>query len=177
MAYAAYGAAITRVRELLTGGFGAVRQITSTRFQGDLPDGLGLPEEARRGIQAEIPIEVAYVGRAPHPSRLLITGNVQIMLVELEARVVRTIAIDGQVDDATRDAIRALAIEDGEAIEQVLEWPANLAQTQAGANTGLMAIKFMRSTTAEVSTAAGEAQVLKTKHALLATIQSAPAVA
>jgi hypothetical protein len=175
MAYAAYSAALTRVRELLIGGYGQLRPITSTRFQGDLPDGLLEEEQARRGILSEIPIEVVYLGRKPHPSRLVITGSVQIHLVDLEVRVVRTLAIDAQVDDATRDAITAAAIEDGEAIEQVLEWPYNLATTQAGADTGLMAIKFVGTTSAEVTTEAGQAQVLKTKHQLQATIKSAPA--
>jgi hypothetical protein len=176
MAYAAYSAALTRVRELLVGGFGSLRPITSTRFQGDLPDGLLAEEEARRGILAEIPIEVIYLGRKPHPSRLVITGNVQIHLVEMQVNVVRTRAIDAQVDDATRDAISAAAIEDGEAIEQVLEWPYNLETTQAGASTGLMAIRFMQTTSpAELTVEAGQAQVVKTKHLLQATIKSAPA--
>jgi hypothetical protein len=175
MSYAAYGAALTRVRELIIGGYGSLRPVTSARFQGDLPDGLLAEEEARRGIQSEIPIEVAYMGRRPHPSRLVITGSVQIALVDIEVRVVRTFAIDSQLDDATRDDVRAQAMIDAEAIEQVLEWPANLSTTQAGASTGLMAIKYMGTMPAQVVEEAGQAQVLKTRHQLTATIQSAPA--
>lgn len=175
MAYGAYGAALTRVRELLVSGYGTLRTISSSRFQGDLPPGLLAEEEARRGIQSEIPIEVSYKGRRHHPSRIVITGSVQIHLVDIEVAVVRTMAIDAQVDDTTRDAIAALAIEDGEAIEQVLEWPANLTTTQAGASTGLMAIVYVSGLPNTVVEEAGQAQVLKTLHRLTATIQSAPA--
>lgn len=174
MAYLAADNALTRFRELAQGGAGSVRPITSTRFRAGVYDGQLEDEAARQGITAEVPINVSMVALRPHPSRLVVTGSVQIHLLDIEVRVSRTLAHAEQIDDDLLDDIKALAIEDGDALTQVYEWPNNLPTTTAGGATGLIGCKHTGSRARVIGTA-GKAQRFETIHSFTATITSSPA--
>lgn len=174
MAYIKTDAILTRIRELVEGGYGSLRAITSTRFSGGLHEGQDPTHHARLGILAQKPSEASITKVLPHPQRLVVGGSVQIHLLEIEVRIVRTVAIDGQVDDSIRDAAKALAAQDADALAQVLEWPGNLVSTQAGATTDLKGLFHMGSRHTLKGTA-GEAMRLDTVHTFSGTALSRPA--
>lgn len=174
MAYVNADNALQRIRELAQEGAGSVRAIASTRFRAGVYDGQPEDESARQGITDEVPIGVRLVALRPHPSRLTITGTVQIHLLEVEVRVSRTLAYAQQIDEALLDDVNALAIVDAEALQQALEWPGNLPTTTGGGATGLVGCKHTGSRARVVGTA-GKAQRLETVHAFTATITSSPA--
>ena len=177
MAYIAADKIIVRLRELLQDGDGDIRAILATRFSGGLTPGLPDEEARRRGLPTEKPIEIELHGPLPHPNRLTGAGNLQIHHVDAYIPVVRTVAVDGQVDDSIRDAVRAQAVIDGSAIEQALEWPGNLAQTEAAEATGMIGAKYLGSVRARLKGATGAAMDLTTEHRVRLTVTSSPASA
>lgn len=176
MAYTKTAEILTRIRELLQDGYGSVRTITSTRFQGGLHDGQDPNHQARLGVLTQLPAEASIVRTLPHPQRLVTTSSVQIELLEIAVKVVRTLAIDGQVTDSIRDAVQASAAEDASAIAQVLEWPPNLEQTNAGAATDAKGARYQGSDH-RWSGNAGKAMRLESTHRFLLTALSRPATA
>lgn len=174
MAYIKTAEILTRIRELLQDGYGSVRTINASRFQGGLHAGQTPDHQARLGILSQLPCEASITKTLRHPQRLVITGSVQIELLEIQVNVVRTVAIDGQVTDSVRDAAKALAAEDADAIKQVLEWPPNLTLTNAGAATDLKGMSYQGSDHRFLG-AAGKAMRLDTIHRFHATCLSRPA--
>jgi len=174
MSYAPFAYALQRVRELVQDGAGSIRAITSTRFQGDLPEGLTAEEYTRRGIVSEIHTDSRWGVEKRHPSRLTIACTTQIHLVELTVTVARTLATPQQVSDTLRDAVVSLAAEDSGALQQVLEWPQNLSTTSDGHDTGLKGLQYIDSTPQIIGNA-GQAQQLRTVQRFDATIVSNPA--
>lgn len=174
MAYIKTDAILTRIRELAEGGHGTLRPIASSRFSGGLHEGQDPAHQSRLGILAQKPSEATITKFLPHPQRLVVGGSVQIHLLEIEVRVIRTVAIDGQVDDSIRDAVKALAAQDGDALAQVLEWPGNLVATQAGATTDLQGMTHEESRHV-LRGKAGEAMRLDTVHRFTGTALSRPA--
>lgn len=163
MAYAAFDAAQTRLRELLEASAGALRQVPASRFAGDLPDGLHIQEQDRRGELPAAPAEAAIVSHRPHPQRYPVTGSKKLLEITVEVRVVRTLVLDAQTLDAVRDAARAIAQADGDIIQEAFGWPPNLRRTEAGAETGLRSLVHQE-TRATVSGTVGESQQLETIH-------------
>lgn len=175
MAYIAADAILQRLRELLQDGGGSIRAISSARLAGNLPPGLSPEEQRRRGCDTSKPIEVSLDGVLPHPNRLTSSGSVQIHTVPVTVRVVRTLAVSEQVDDTLRDDVRALAIEDSSAIQDVLSWPNNLATTDVGAiSTGIKGADFVESR-ARVQGVVGAAMDVTTEHRFNLTVVSTPA--
>lgn len=134
---------LTRLRELLQDGMGSIRTIASSRFDGDLPPGLDPTEERRRAVLDSKPLEIELSPQEDHPNRLTVAGNVQIWYVPALIRVVRTIALEAQVSDTLRDDVRAQAVIDAGMIADALEWPPNLATTNAGNATGMIGAKYL----------------------------------
>lgn len=175
MAYIAADKIITRLRELLQDGDGSIRAIANARFSGGLTPGLPEEEARRRGLPTEKPIEIELHGPIPHPQRLTIVGDVQIHHVDAYISVVRTVTVGDQVDDALRDTIRAQAVIDGGAIEQALEWPGNLALTEASEATGMIGARYLGPVRARLRGETGAAMDLTTEHRVRLTVTSSPA--
>jgi hypothetical protein len=174
VSYLAVDAIYERLRELVEDGAGTVRVITS-RFGGDLPEGLDVDEEQRRGIATLAPAEVNITALRKHPQHIARLGNVQVHLLDVTVRVVRTLAVQEHVDDDLRDDLKAQAILDGNALSQVLEIPANLHTTEGSTATGLIGGEYVDSVPAYRGKAAGEASSLITKHRFVFTATSTPA--
>lgn len=175
MAYTKYDAILERVRELLEDGYGSIRAISSSRFQGGLHDGLPNETLPRLGELSQKPIEASITGVSRHPQRLTIVGDVQIERFTLEVRVVRALATPTQVNDALRDDVKALAVEDSDVIKQALEWPANLTSTQGGTTTDCKALIFDNSRPRVRVNKTGAAMFVDTIHTFTGTAVSRPA--
>ena len=174
MGQIAIDAIYERLRELVEDGAGSVRVITS-RFGGDLPTGLEVNEEQKRGIATLAPAEVNVTAMRKHPQRVARLGTVQIHLLDVSIRVVRTLSPSEHVDDELRDNLKALAILDGNFLEQVMEIPANLHTTAGSTSTGLIGGEYIDSVPAYRGKAAAEASSLVTIHRFTFTATSAPA--
>lgn len=175
MAYAKYDTILERVRELLEDGYGAVRAVNANRFTGDLYEGLPRETQTRLGVLSQKPVEASIVEVSRHPQALTITGSVQIERFTLEVRVIRTLETLAQVDDGTRDDVKALAAEDSDAIKQALEWPPNLRTLQDGTATDCKGLIHDRSSVRLVQGPQGGAATLTTIHRFIGTALSRPA--
>jgi len=145
VAYLKANAIITRVREIIEDGQGSLRTISATRFTGGYPEGgVGDDELARRGIAVSKPVQVVVRSLGRHPNSPPIGGNLEILEVEVEVAIARTIAIEEMVDDDAHTTLAALALEDVDVIRQALEWPANLTQTEAADATDLCSLRLDR---------------------------------
>jgi len=174
VAQIAIDAIYERLRELVEDGAGSVRVITS-RFGGDLPAGLDVDEEQRRGIATLVPAEVSITAMRKHPQQIARLGTVQVHLLDATIRVVRTLAVAEHVDDDLRDDIKAQAILDGDYLRQAMEIPANLHTTVGSTATGLIGGEYIDSVPAYRGKAAGEASSLVTLHRFTFTATSSPA--
>lgn len=174
MAYVASAAIIKRLRELVQEGYGDVRQVTASRLTGSLLEGLDVDEARRRGLYSEKPVQIRLDGLRPHPQRLTDAGNVQIHLLPITIRIVRTIAVSDQLTPDDLDAIEAAALTDQSAIADLMSWPNNLAATEAGADTGIKGATSQGATT-RVSGTAGETMDITTEIRFELTVVSTPA--
>ncbi len=174
MAHIAASAIITRLRELVQDGSGSYRAIDSGRLQGGLASGMTVEEQRRRGLFTEKPAEISLDSVTPHPQRFTYSGSVQVHLLTVTIRIVRTIAIAEQHTDTLRDDVRAQAVVDSSALQHVMSLPANLAQTDAAAATGILGAEFV-GTTARAEGNVGETMSLATEHRFELTVKSTPA--
>jgi hypothetical protein len=174
MVYLKGDAILTRIRELVEDGLGSYRAISASRFTGGLHDTQPAATQARLGILAQKPAEASITAVRRHPQRLVTGGSVQVHLIEVEIKIVRTVEIAGTVDDDLRDDVKGLAAEDADALSQVLEWPGNLATTSGGTSTDLKSLLHQDSRARLVGTA-GEALRLETVHRFTGTALSRPA--
>lgn len=176
MAYPAYDACLTRIREVIEDSRGTLRTVPSSWFTGDLPDGLAEGEEARRGIVGPR-VEASIVGQSPNPASPPCKGNLMLTDVDFAVRVIRTQVPLEQLDDDSRDALRALAAKDAEVLRQALGYPGNLATTQAGTATGIISLlRWVKSSVRIKRAIADGAQPVETVHTFRGIVRSAPAV-
>lgn len=178
MAYIPATAILTRIREVIEDQEGALRTIDECRFTGDMHDGLSPLEQSRRGMLSRAPAEASITRLRPHPQQLTITCGVNLVLADVQIKIVRTLGPAEQVDDALRDQAKALASEDAIALRQALEWPPNLQATRAGVATdiGHMTWVDSRPVLGPIGTSV-QALRLTTIHTFEATVTSRPAVA
>jgi hypothetical protein len=178
MSYLYADRVIANLRALLQDGDGIIRAITATRFAGDLPPGLEGDEEQRRGLHVSKPIEVRLDGLAPHPQRLTQAGTLQIHLMNVTIRIVRTLPLEALVDDDLRDDVQAQGAIDAGAVHDVLSWPPNLAltvHTGFGVSTGCIGARWLGSSMRVEGGEPGKAMQLTSEHRYEMTVTSAPA--
>jgi hypothetical protein len=130
VAYIKSAAIVTRIRELLEDGRGALRAITEGRFLGDLPEGLSIDAQHMRtvtGARAASSIGGATRNAGSPP----IMGNLILYDVPVRVRVIRLITPLEQIDDESREALEALALSDIDIVRQALECEGNVGGTEA----------------------------------------------
>lgn len=176
MAYIKATAIVTRVREIVDEGLGSARTLAASRFGPGAHEGTDDQHLSFAGRASAKPAEVAIVAVRPHPQRLAITGSVQIHLIDIEIRVVRTLDFEARIGDGVRAAIRALAVEDASVLTQALEWPPNLATTSGGESTDLQGVTYAGSRNPIVGLE-GTAMRIDTVHHFVGTALSRPAAA
>jgi hypothetical protein len=174
MAYIKTDAILARIRELIHDGFGTLRTIDATRFTTGLHEGHVAEHRSRISRLTQKPAEVSIPRQRRHPQSLTVAGSIQIMALDVEIRVERSLVFEGRNDEDAREAVRALAAQDSDALRQVLEWPRNLATTEAGVSTDLKALVFQESRTRVVGES-GKAMRLDSVHAFLGTALARPA--
>lgn len=176
MAYLPAAAIATRLREVLEDGAGSLRTVSS-RFGGDLPEGLTDEETTRRALLDLKPLRIRLRPGPTHPNRLTVAGNYQIKYVDADITVARSAYVGDQLDDDLREAISAQVLLDGDVIEQACEWPSNLAQTTGGTDTNVKGGTYegLRGDVV-VRGDVGEAQVIEATHRVRLTVVSRPAV-
>jgi hypothetical protein len=174
MAYLKGDAILTRIRELIEDGAGSYRAISASRFTGGLHDTQTPATQQRLGVLAQKPAEASITNVSRHPQRLVTGGSVQVHLIEVTIKIVRTVDVAGTVDDDLRDDIKGLAAEDSDALSQALEWPGNLATTSGGTATDLKSLMH-QSSRGRLVGVAGEALRLETVHVFTGTALSRPA--
>jgi hypothetical protein len=176
MAYIAASAIQTRVREVLQEAAGALRTITAATFGGDLTEGVGDAELARRGVTIAR-IEAREVGMSRSASSPPVIGNLALYDSEWSIKVVRTLDRTTQIDDDTRDAVKALAMKDGDVVAQALGFPGNLTTTTAGTATGIVSglMTYVSSSSAVRGGVNDGASIIETDHRFTAILRAAPA--
>lgn len=175
MAYLQTAALVTRLREVLEDSAGVARQIPPSRFTGDLPEGLSSEEQVRRAFGApRIRADVAILGRSKYSPPIL--GNVVIYDVKVTITSLRIVARAQQLDSDANDVVMALAYEDGDILRQALEYPQNLAATEAGASTNLASGMLCHESSefGVVRLVDEGAQKLESKHTFRGWIKSLP---
>lgn len=170
-------AILTAIREVLLDEHGELRKISSTRYLGDLPEGLDESEAMRRAlVRPRLQISVGSLSR--HPQSPPITGNVMFYSARVQVRIVRTITRLEQLSDADADALRALCVEDMDVVRQALEYPHNLDTTIAGAETGLVSglLSYVDSSVSVGRAIDDGAQPITTLHNFTAAVRVEPQV-
>jgi hypothetical protein len=177
VAYVAAGAIQTRVREVIEGASASLRSITPGAYLGDLAEGDSDMDRAR-AVVSGARVEALCTGMDRSPSSPPIIGNVALYDMRWRVRVVRLLSRTAQIDDATRDAVKALAFQDADVLAQALGFPGNLATTTAGTATGI--ISGLMTYTGSSSSVRGPidtgASILETDHSFTAIVRSTPAV-
>lgn len=178
MSYVYADRVISNLRNVLQESDSIIRAISASRFAGDLPPGLEPDEQQRRGLHASKPIEVVLDGLAPHPQRLTQAGTLQIHLMSVTIRIVRTLAMEALVDDDVRDEVQAQGAIDASAIHDALSWPPNLSlttHTGLGVTTGCIGARWLGSTMRAEGAESGKAMQLTSEHRYELTVTSSPA--
>ncbi|MDQ3071417.1 MAG: hypothetical protein M3R55_17010 [Acidobacteriota bacterium] len=171
-------AILLRIRQVLESGAGTLRTIASTRFYGDLPEGLSDSTEQMRGLERpRVEARIKSVSRSPASPP--ITGNIALYDIGIDVEIVRPLTTAEQLTDATRDALRALALDDVDVVRQALEYPGNLTATTAGAATDLVSglLSYVSSRVEPIGSPINAgAQTLRTVHSFTGIAISRPAI-
>ncbi len=178
MSYFTWTPALTAIREVLESAHGSLRTIPAARFTEDLVEGLSEEELARRGIRSDKPIRVRFTGSRKNPATPPTIGSTILRDHDLEVIVSRTISPEHQLDADLYAELQALAMEDGDAIEQALGTPPNLATTVAGTATNICgdALIYRGSSDRVVTTRTpAKAQRFETVHRFTLTAVVRPA--
>ena len=128
---------MTRIREVLEDGAGSVRAITANTYAGGLSS---VTNANALGIRSMIKprVESRIIEMRPHPASPPIGGSLVLRSVTVDVRIVRAFTGRHELNDATRDALHAVASTDADVVAQALTWPGNLTATAAAAPTGLV---------------------------------------
>jgi len=137
MATLATSAITTAIREVIEDGTGSVRTITSGDYLPGETSARSVPGLSHDALIAPR-AEVRIVETARHEASPAITGSFQLVALEIEIRLVRSLTTFKLLDHDARQAVYDLAARDGDVLAQALTWPGNLTQTAASAATGLV---------------------------------------
>ena len=177
MSYLAIDALATRVREVLAGGFGSLREITADTYGTNLPAGFSVGGDAVRAIgQPQIEATIGELTRSPSSPPTL--GNLALYDVTLHVRCVRRVSADIQLDAAARDAAKAAAAVDTDVIAQALGYPGNLTATSGAAQTGLISgcFRHVVSRVEYLPSTDDGASIIEGVHEFAGVMRSAPEV-
>jgi hypothetical protein len=181
VSYWSADALVTRMREVIEDSRGTLRTIAANTYSGDLAPGLGLNEEARRGLHVLVdgaPTEcrVASVKRSAASPPVI--GNIALYDIEVEVRTVYPTTSNVKISDSYRDAVSGLAAKAADVIGQAFGYPGNLLTTQAGTATGLVSglLSHLGSTYEWRGQANDAGGVLEARHRFKGVAKSAPAV-
>ena len=169
-------AILTRIREVIEQSAGDLRTVPASRFLGDDQDGLDVSEELRRGLEAPR-VRVALTGMSRNEGTPSVIGNVFLLDLSFEIRVIRTITTLEQISDSDSDALAALALTDADILRQALEYPGNLTQTDAAETTDLCSgmLRYGSSKWRTGGAVNDGAQLLETTHSFTGVAISRPA--
>lgn len=137
MATLATSAITTAIREVIEDGTGSVRTITSGDYLPGATAARSIPGLAHDALIAPR-AEVRIVETTRHEASPAITGSFQLVALEIEIRLVRSLTTFKLLDHDARQAVYALAALDGDVLAQALTWPGNLTQTSGATATGLV---------------------------------------
>lgn len=165
-----------RLREVLEAGAGSLRTITADTFRGGLPEELSDRATAVKALAR--PRCEAFITKwalsSNTPPRF---SSLAIYLFELRVRVVRLLPLVAQLEDADRDAVKALAASDTDLLAQALGRPGNLLTTAGGTPTGVVSglVSYVSSTATVRLMAADSLSVIETDHLFSGLVTSNPA--
>ena len=176
MAYVAASAIQTRVREVIQGASATLRAITPGTYLGDSPEGEDDAGKARATVEGAR-VEARCMSMSRSESMGTIMSNVALYETEWRVRVVRLLTRTSQINDATRDAVKALAMQDADVLCQGLGFPGNLSTTAAGTATGIVSGLFTyRDSSSDVRGPIDDgASIIETDHRFTAIVRSTPA--
>ena len=130
-------AILTRIREVLEDGYGAVRTVAADTYEPGTHEALDVLADSVGSLTSPR-IEARIVDRRPHASRPPRQGTFTLEEITVDVRLVRDFSGYQDLSTDARTALSALAIEDGHSIAQALTWPGNLTATEAASATGLV---------------------------------------
>ena len=137
MAIRSSTAILTRIREVLESGAGALRAIDADTYR---PGAGSLRSEGAQASDALVKarVEVMITAPKPHPARPPRLGTFTLDEITVEVRVVRSVVGEHALDADRRTALLGAADEDASRIAQALTAPGNLHATTAGELTHLV---------------------------------------
>jgi hypothetical protein len=177
MAYIAAGPIQTRVRQVLEQAAGSLRTISAGSYIGGFPEGDDDMEGARAAVEgARVEARVLSVRRSPASPPII--GNVSLYEMRWRIKVQRLLDRTTQIDDAIRDAVKALAFQDADVLCQALGYPGNLATTTAGTATGIVSgmLSYLESSSDVRGPIDDGASIIETDHLFVCTVRGAPQV-
>lgn len=176
MAYLAASAIQTRVREVIQGAAASLRAITPGTYLGDSPEGEDDMGKARAAIEGAR-VEARVTRQSRSPSNGSIMSNVALYEQEWRVRVIRILTRTSQISDTTRDAVKALAMQDADVLSQALGFPENLKTTTAGTATGIVSgLLTYRDSSSDIRGPIDDgASIIETDHRFTAIVKSIPA--
>lgn len=130
-------AIITRIREVLEDGAGAVRVLSAGAYGSDSHAAMS-ELTSSVGAIGKPQADVTVNARGRHPSSPAEPCSFALVAIEITVRITRS--FDGYQDlsRAARDELSALAASDGFDVSQALTWPGNMSATAASSATGLL---------------------------------------
>lgn len=176
MAYVAAAAIQTRVREVLEASAGTLRAVPLNTYQGDFREGDSDMENARAAV-TRARVEARLLSQKRSASSPPAIGNIALYEQRWRVRVQRIVDRTAQIDDATRDAAKAMAFRDADILAQALGFPGNLSTTTAGTSTGIVSglFTYLESSSDVRGAVDDGASIIETDHIFTAVVQSAPA--
>lgn len=176
MAYLAAGAIQTRLREVLEDAAGSLRTIAAGRLLGDAPEGESDMDRARAAVLGA-KVEALLTSMSPNESSPPTLSNVMFYDLEWRVRVTRLLPRTAQIDDTTRDAIKALAFQDADVLRQALGYPNNLLTTAAGTATGIISglFTYASSSLSVRGVVDDGSSIIETDHRFTCIARSTPA--
>ena len=130
-------AILTRVREVLEDGEGAVRAVTAGAYVAGTHTALDALADSAASI-GKPTVEASITARVRHPSSPPRQSSYTLEQITVEVRVVRPFDGITDLNVTARTALNALAPSDGFDIAQALGWPGNMTATEAASETGLV---------------------------------------
>lgn len=176
MAYANPDAILTAVRDVIESAAGSVLAVDVTRFSGDLYDGLLDDEESRRALVSPR-AEARITAWEPHGASPLELATRTIYATEVSISVVRHLNQAHKLIDATRDAAKALAAQDADALAQALSYVGNVSEDSGSNATGIISgrLRFEGSDIGDVELDDDGPGLIRSTHRFSGFIEVAPA--
>lgn len=165
MAYLNTSAIVTRIREVCEAATDSLRPVPVDRFTESYSQAQDVAQARRATVNPTYDVSITN-GPNPHKSSPTEQSAIAIYDLEIRIDVIRAFDLTGTLDDAVRDEVLGLAVQDGDVLQQAFSTYGNLRSTSDDDDTGIVSgvMKYQGSSSdVRLSEGAGN-MVAKTSH-------------